>query len=46
MQYLKGHDQDIQRFREQYSIIGKKKVRELDITDRCSTMTLIHDFAQ
>ncbi len=46
MQCLEGHEQDIQRFREQYTIIGKNKVSDLGITDRCPTITLIYDFAQ
>ena len=29
-----------------YCIVGKNKISDLDVADRCSTMTLVHNSAQ
>lgn len=41
MQHFKSHHQNFQRFSEKYCFVSKSKVSDLNITNRCSAMTLI-----
>lgn len=40
-----SHRQNLQRLSENYCFIDKSKITDLDIANRCSTMTMGHNFA-
>lgn len=46
LQHFESNHQDLQQCSNKYSIISKNKVRNTDVIDRCSTKSLISNFAQ